>query len=536
MSNSSINSPLLPERSHAIPVNVDDEIVQDTLHLSRKTLLYACFCCLFVAMLNNTGFCVVVGSSKALSDSIFFTGGLMTLFTFALDAACFLATFFNARYLVKFTPYKRITASCILLFLAYCLLAMSVRLTGSPTEPNYIGFSLALLATIIIGACQAVGEVTNLANLKAFPVQVLGMWGAGTGVAGLLGPALLLLFKSLQISYQNQFFLMIPSSLLMWLFFRELYCLGKRRERVNTVLEIDFMPQENLSPLVEAEAEVEAKSKPKKRGGWRRFSRQLISILRLRKSKWKRRLTDTALLPDFAMSNEVDEAISTEVDAEIRINLKTNKDFKENILQSIREHENLNETATLALTYDNIKRVMASAGSIIFHCAAVYFLEYSIYPGLVDRSSMAHHNASWLNRNIYELSYIAYNIGVTLSRASVSFYPIRRIWILTLLQFFNVIGFIFEAKLHYMASLGDLGYKLMLVWMTFVGLMGGGIYSNCMNLMNTDNKIDPKLRELGVNIIFLLSNIGIMRSTLLFMGLDLTVFKPCHGEAMGCLD
>ena len=109
----------------------------------------------------------------------------------------------------------------------------------------------------------------------------------------------------------------------------------------------------------------------------------------------------------------------------------------------------------------------------------------------------------------------------------------------------------------------------MLFWMIFVGLMGGGIYSNCMNLMNTDKNIregnfiffffffsriffffkikksknqkikkskKKDIRELGVNLTFLLSNIGIMTSTLMFMGLNSSVLKACHGKQMGCLD
>ena len=38
--------------------------------------------------------------------------------------------------------------------------------------------------------------------------------------------------------------------------------------------------------------------------------------------------------------------------------------------------------------------------------------------------------------------------GVTLSRASVSFFPIKRVWILTSLQFVNFVLFAVEAKVH----------------------------------------------------------------------------------------
>lgn len=48
-----------------------------------------------------------------------------------------------------------------------------------------------------------VGQVTNLANLKMFPKEVLGMWGAGTGAAGLLGPGLYLLMTRFEWPAQS---------------------------------------------------------------------------------------------------------------------------------------------------------------------------------------------------------------------------------------------------------------------------------------------------------------------------------------------
>ena len=50
---------------------------------------------------------------------------------------------------------------------------------------------------------------------------------------------------------------------------------------------------------------------------------------------------------------------------------------------------------------------------LILHCAAVYFLEYSIYPGLVDRDTQAEEGASLLNRNAFILCWMAYNVGVS---------------------------------------------------------------------------------------------------------------------------
>ena len=124
---------------------------------------------------------------------------------------------------------------------------------------------------------------------------------------------------------------------------------------------------------------------------------------------------------------------------------------------------------------------------------------------------------------------------VTVSRSSVSFFPVRRVWILTTLQLLNFLGFAVEAKLHLLPRLGDPGYALLIGWMVWVGLMGGAAYSNCMHLVNTDPDIPEDLRELGTNATFLLVSIAIMGSTLLFIVLDSSLYQMCQGPEPGCV-
>ena len=127
--------------------------------------------------------------------------------------------------------------------------------------------------------------------------------------------------------------------------------------------------------------------------------------------------------------------------------------------------------------------------------------------------------------NAYILGWMAYNVGVTLSRTSVSFFEIRRVWVLTLLQFLNLLLWLAEAHTHLLRDkLGDGGFILMLVWLVYVGLMGGATYCNCMHIMNTSPTIPDHLRELGVNVTFSLLNIGIMFSSALFILLNITVY------------
>jgi battenin len=76
---------------------------------------------------------------------------------------------------------------------------------------DMVGFVLALIAAIVIGCCQALGELCCLSFLTAFPPNALGGWGAGTGFAGVLGSASFLALNSiLGLSVSQVCLLLIP--------------------------------------------------------------------------------------------------------------------------------------------------------------------------------------------------------------------------------------------------------------------------------------------------------------------------------------
>ena len=132
-----------------------------------------------------------------------------------------------------------------------------------------------------------------------------------------------------------------------------------------------------------------------------------------------------------------------------------------------------------------------------------------------------------------------YNVGVTFSRASVSFFRIRRIWVLTLLQAINVALWGAFASGQWIAYWGsDVPLYVAACHMIFVGFMGGACYANCMYLFNTSEGIPNKYRELGINLGFFFSNIGIITATGLVTILKATVMSkkalfPPHGVCPG---
>lgn len=177
---------------------------------------------------------------------------------------------------------------------------------------------------------------------------------------------------------------------------------------------------------------------------------------------------------------------------------------------------------------DKTKQAMYYSGDVMFNLVAVYCLEYFIYPGLDDRETLCA-SPTW-----YTAMWMSYNVGVTMSRLSVGFFRIRRVWLLTAFQLINVILWTAEVYSGVVRNGLPNGLAVMTAWMVAVGLCGGATYANCMYLFNNKAEIPDNLRELGVNLGFVMSNVGITLSTLSFSWLDVTVLRPAVLYPEGC--
>jgi len=187
------------------------------------------------------------------------------------------------------------------------------------------------------------------------------------------------------------------------------------------------------------------------------------------------------------------------------------------------------------LNLENAKDVSRYTWAILINMVAVYTLEYTIYPGLVDRDTLCPISKGFLATNAFTLMWTCYNIGVTLSRASVSWFRIENLWLITGLQALNVALWFVEATEHTILNyFGNTGYYILLAWMVWVGLMGGCCYANCMYAYNTWSNIPDNYRELGINLGFAMSNIGIFAATNITTLLQTTVLSSDKLYPGGC--
>jgi len=144
--------------------------------------------------------------------------------------------------------------------------------------------------------------------------------------------------------------------------------------------------------------------------------------------------------------------------------------------------------------------------------SGVYALEYFIFPTLVDRATKCK-PTSPLGDQAYNNSWIAYNIGVTISRGSIAFFEFPCIWLVFVLQAINVAGWAIEVETHFVQSMRATGYIIQYAWMVWVGLMGGTAYANCIRRFHTSPRIPDKKRDQLVNLAFAVSMAAMMAST-----------------------
>ncbi|KAL6061670.1 Batten's disease protein Cln3 [Balamuthia mandrillaris] len=150
----------------------------------------------------------------------------------------------------------------------------------------------------------------------------------------------------------------------------------------------------------------------------------------------------------------------------------------------------------------------------------VYMFEYIVCPGAADKATADLKDSSnWFEANGFVILNFCYQIGVLISRSSLSLVKIRRIEILTILQLLNLVLWLFEAKFLFM------NIWVQFVSMVFVGLLGGAMYVNTFYLLLNDPKIPEQDKELCVNWTALAQTAGITSASLFTLFMDNTFLK-----------
>jgi len=175
----------------------------ETERLDDKKIFWATF---VLGILNNTAYSIIMSASQPIA-AIFGKEDSMEAFPILMVSACLATTLLNGTYFIQFLVRKRIKGIAIAAAVAFATLGVATRRTDT------LGFSLALVAVVVVGCCQGLGELCCLSFLNAFPPNALGGWGAGTGFSGVAGTAAFLALTSgMGFSISEVSYLLIPTA------------------------------------------------------------------------------------------------------------------------------------------------------------------------------------------------------------------------------------------------------------------------------------------------------------------------------------
>lgn len=130
----------------------------------------------------------------------------------------------------------------------------------------------------------------------------------------------------------------------------------------------------------------------------------------------------------------------------------------------------------------------------------VYFAEYFINQGLLEL--IVFRNTKLTHKEQYRWLQVMYQVGVLISRSSVNFIQIRKLWLLPLLQFANMVFILSEAYFLFLPS-----FWIVVVIVLYEGLLGGAAYVNTFYRISKD--VAPQHREFSLRIASLADSTGI---------------------------
>lgn len=200
--------------------------------------------------------------------------------------------------------------------------------------------------------------------------------------------------------------------------------------------------------------------------------------------------------------------------------VQENTDEKEPMLGDspiIQDDDSLSSVVVKETSFRRIIRCTNLVLWMAFNLCAVYLFEYIAQGCAAKVRPKKEYNIGC--PELYAGLSLCYQAGVFVSRSSVQAVQIRKVHILSILQFINMLLWIIDV--HYKF----LPVSILPALMVYVGLLGGASYVNIFYLLLHDNKYPDKDRELCINIAALFITFGIIGGTALETLLFSTILK-----------
>ncbi|BFZ04039.1 hypothetical protein BsWGS_07078 [Bradybaena similaris] len=430
--------------------------------------------------INNLPYVVVNSAASTIAESfgeknlvgaVFGANVALSVFVKSLNTFLLLKVSYSLRIIVN---------GCVML----------AGLFGIAYAFNF-GFAIACIA--VIGSTAAFGENVTLGFLLAFPASMVNAWSSGTGMAGVLGSSLYVIFGCVVGSGQGQmdklhsltkyaFLLTTPVVVVYWLAFFVLI----RRPGGGPGLQI-VVPEPTTGPSPGGSTEnKEQPSAHDNSEGAEILNHDDVNIQGSSDGTTRNKLSETTKL----LSHMVGPAGS----GDGTTSSKPSETVCRRVIRCLR----------LVLW-------------LAINLSAVYMFEYVAQACAAKVRPSKEYNVGC--PELYASLQLCYQAGVFVSRSSVQLFTIRRVEILTIWQLVNMVLWIVDDHYKFLpvAALPAL--------MIVVGLLGGASYVNIFYLILHGEGFPHEDRELCVNLTCLFITLGIVLGSGFQTVLSITVLK-----------
>ena len=396
-------------------------------------------------MITYLTFCLNTSFSNDMAIE-FGKENLMTFYSSALVIFALILCFLNSGILLTIKHKYKIWATIAIWVTSIILFILAEK---------YQIFMLSMVASILVGLATNLGQLTTIGFMKCFPPIIVSGLSSGTGMGGVLGSVVYVVFKHYNIS--------ITTTLLSMLLFYPLYA----------------------------------------------FSFYLVTRLQLKRQTMASNANNNETADDSQINHiEMNQEIAEQPDPE------SPNEMDEATAQALLEEQEskINER----LSWESFKFIYSKVGRLLLSFFFIYFLNYlsiTSFASLIRSKYKKMYTEDDMPTMVYllfEMLQLMFCIGYFMGKSSLDFFQIKRIWAISTWMIVVTITFCGQIFIE-MA----LPVWIPITNMFFVGLVAGFGWVNICHQILEHPEIGKKHRELALNFNMMFSYFGIILSSFL---------------------
>lgn len=417
-----------------------------------------------LGLVNNFHYNLVIAASDSLAAQ-YNMKHLVALVSFSNVFFGIIARVLNAFVANRLSFNLRMTIMVTMTIIGLFLNAFSAPLGGY--HDGY-SFLVLIVGVSFSGTAYSYGEAVALTFLQRYPSDMVGAWGSGTGISGVITSLLYILLTNYGVSKRNIFLFSSPLTIVYWLTFcvalvapQKVIKVTQTNGEVRKIVVQRGKEDEVVASLGSENISVDD------------YDFEMVS--NLKGLSWHS-------IPRQKVSQEVMEVLNIKTDptdlhypcCEKCLGCLSTRNF-------LRDWWNYNGKDIVF-----VHRVM---WWFFLNLAVVYVAEYAAqFMAPFSFYCTEDWQSNFFIRHSFPITQLCYQAGVFISRSSLSFVKIKAVGVLSILQLINAVAWIIQAKTLVISSKSSLQKEvglsfILFVWMIYVGLVAGSSYVNCFFLI-----------------------------------------------------